>query len=162
MSRHKANTKSGWKKRDKQFRQEQHDRAKANRGRQVVRFLMTSIGVNPATPIDQRGRQAALKRQEERLAAEPTDGEAIEPMLDPSVQPFEGAVWDAEVGQWFEEVELDEVFETEAILADDDAMAALAEAEADVAAVGSESSREGQPAAPDQGPPSACAQAPSG
>jgi hypothetical protein len=36
MSRHKSMTKSGWKKRDKAFRDEQNARAKANRERKAI------------------------------------------------------------------------------------------------------------------------------
>jgi hypothetical protein len=39
MPRNKSNTKSGWKAKDRKFRNEQNARAKANRARKLINFM---------------------------------------------------------------------------------------------------------------------------
>lgn len=46
MSRNKANTKSGWRRKDKAYRLEQNAKARANRDRRVISSFAAEHGIS--------------------------------------------------------------------------------------------------------------------
>lgn len=100
MSRHKAGTKSGWRKRDKKYRLEQNNRARRNRQRKVVNFLVDITGgPGKFRAITSEAETSAILADPDTMAA-----------LAEAEAEHVGQVWDEDLQMWVTEIEMTEAF----------------------------------------------------